>query len=69
MKVLIDDTLHSIKKTEEIKTLNDIISFINTPSSRISLFLNGEFIPKKKWDSTFLTENDVIESVSLVGGG
>jgi sulfur carrier protein len=39
------------------------------PIQRIAVEINGNIIPKSKYDTTILKDNDIIEIVSFVGGG
>ncbi|MCI9354684.1 MAG: sulfur carrier protein ThiS [Firmicutes bacterium] len=39
------------------------------PIQRIAVEINGNMIPKSKYDTTILKDNDIIEIVSFVGGG
>ncbi|MBR1736969.1 MAG: sulfur carrier protein ThiS [Firmicutes bacterium] len=36
---------------------------------RVAVELNGEILPKNKYDETMIKNDDVIEVVSFVGGG
>ncbi|MBR1443911.1 MAG: sulfur carrier protein ThiS [Firmicutes bacterium] len=36
---------------------------------RVAVELNGEILPKNKYDDTMIKNDDVIEVVSFVGGG
>ncbi len=36
---------------------------------RIAVELNGEIVPKSKYEETILRDGDVLEVVSFVGGG
>ena len=37
--------------------------------NRIAVEINGSIIPKSKYQTTILKQNDTIEIVSFVGGG
>ncbi len=39
------------------------------PIQHIAVEINGNIIPKSKYDTTILKDNDIIEIVSFVGGG
>lgn len=39
------------------------------PMARIAVELNGEIVPKAKYEETILADGDKIEIVSFVGGG
>ena len=36
---------------------------------RVAVELNGEILPKSKYENTYLNDNDSVEVVSFVGGG
>ena len=50
-------------------TLADLISYFNYHDSLLVLELNKLVYKKTKWQQTFLNDQDVIEIVSIVGGG
>lgn len=37
--------------------------------NRIAIELNGDMLPKSRYDSTVLSDGDVVEIVCFVGGG
>jgi len=41
----------------------------NFPTDRIAVELNGQIVPKTKFNSTVLKDSDEIEIVCFVGGG
>lgn len=41
----------------------------NYGMDRIAVELNGSILPKSDWDRTVLKREDVLETVSFVGGG
>ncbi len=53
----------------ENSKLADLLNALQFDCTKIAVERNGEIIPKKKYQETVLTENDVIEVVSFVGGG
>ena len=55
--------------TTQNLTLLEIIKYFNYNDSLLVLELNQLVYNKKKWDQTFLKNNDKIEIVSIVGGG
>jgi len=50
-------------------TLLDIITYFNYKNSLLVLELNQSVYNKKKWQQTFIKNNDQLEIVSIVGGG
>jgi sulfur carrier protein len=55
--------------TTQNLTLLDIITYFNYNNSLLVLELNQFVYNKKKWDQTFIKNNDKLEIVSIVGGG
>ncbi len=51
------------------KTLTEYLATKNYDVKRIAVERNGEIIPKANYNESILTEGDVIEVVSFVGGG
>lgn len=50
-------------------TIAEYLESSNYDRTRIAIELNEEFVPKTKYDETFLNDGDVLEVVSFVGGG
>jgi sulfur carrier protein len=55
--------------TTQSLTLLDIITYFNYNNSLLVLELNHLVYNKKKWQQTFIKNNDKLEIVSIVGGG
>lgn len=55
--------------TNSTITLSDIIKYFNFNDSLLVLELNQYICNKKKWNTTFINNNDKIEIVTIVGGG
>lgn len=53
---------------DEIK-LSEYLSENNLAVTRIAVELNGEILPKDKYDKTVLIDGDRVEIVNFVGGG
>lgn len=53
---------------DEIK-LSEYLSENNLAVTRIAVELNGEILPKDKYDKTVLIDGDRAEIVNFVGGG
>ena len=50
-------------------TVFDIITYFNYKDSLLVLELNQRVFNKKKWQQTFINDQDNLEIVSIVGGG
>jgi thiamine biosynthesis protein ThiS len=55
--------------TQEKITLLDLINYFNYKDSLFVLEYNNLICNKKDWNSIFITDNDKIEIVTIVGGG
>lgn len=51
------------------KTVAQYLETTDYNRSRIAVERNGEIVPKSEYDSTVLSDGDVVEVVSFVGGG
>lgn len=51
------------------KTLSEYLETTSYEPKRIAVEKNGDIVPKSQYDKTVLTDGDVIEVVSFVGGG
>ena len=64
--------LNGENKTTEanINLLGFVVAELNSKEPRgVAVALNGKVIPKQKWDSVVVAENDEIEIVHAVQGG
>ncbi len=51
------------------KTIAEYLRESGYDTKRIAVELNGEILPKSRYESTLLQDGDVMEVVSFVGGG
>ena len=51
------------------KTISEYLAETDYDPARIAIEKNGTIVPKAQYDSTVLSDGDVIEVVSFVGGG
>ncbi len=54
---------------EHCYTLEQYLNEKQYQQNRIAVEINGNIIPKSKYQTTILKQNDTIEIVSFVGGG
>ena len=50
-------------------SLEELITQLDLPASRIAVELNREVVRRSDWGSTMLKDDDRIEIVHFVGGG
>jgi len=55
--------------TQDQITVFDLISYFDYNTSLLVLEYNNLICAKKNWDKIFVTNNDKIEIVTIVGGG
>lgn len=51
------------------KSMTEYVLSAGYDIKRVAVELNGDILPKTKYDETILKEDDCIEIVSFVGGG
>lgn len=51
------------------KTVAEYLATTKYDKTRIAVEINCEIVPKSKYDSTVLKDQDTVEVVSFVGGG
>jgi sulfur carrier protein len=67
MIVFVHNDAHKI---EENTSINDFISLVlKIEGAGMALAVNENIIPKDKWDSFFLKENDTLLIIKAVAGG
>lgn len=58
-----------IFKIQKKITIADFLIEQNYPADKVAVELNGNIIPKTKFNSTTLKDSDEVEIVCFVGGG
>ncbi len=61
--------INGTKTDADGKTVEEYISQTDYNRSRIAVEINGDIVPKSKYDSTILNDGDTVEIVGFVGGG
>lgn len=61
--------INGVKIEKTSIKLSEYLSENNLSASRIAVELNGEILPKSKYDETMLKDGDIVEVVNFVGGG
>ena len=57
------------REIRESKTLADLVKELGIQSPNFAMALNQQVVPRSKYDSTSINENDKVEIVHAVGGG
>ena len=58
-----------IREIKESKNLADLVKELDIKAPNFAMALNQQVIPRSKYDSTTIKENDKVEIVHAVGGG
>jgi thiamine biosynthesis protein ThiS len=66
MKLTINGEMREILKSQ---TLGELIRELNIQAPNFAMALNQQVIPKSKYATTPIRENDEVEIVHAVGGG
>ncbi len=56
-------------KIKENSNISEILTYLKLNKNYVVVEVNFNIIPKEKYDSFLLKENDSIEVLSFVGGG
>jgi sulfur carrier protein len=59
----------SVTEAPEGATLEALIGRLGLPAGRIAVERNGDVVPRGQYAGVVLAEGDVLEVVTLVGGG
>ena len=66
MELIINGELRNINESQN---LGDLVKELDIQSPNFAIALNQQVVPRSKYDSTAIKENDQIEIVHAVGGG
>lgn len=59
----------TVKLSEEVNTVNDLLSFYQLQDRIVVVELNMDITEKENYQSTILCDGDKIEIIHFVGGG
>ena len=57
------------RKINESQNLADLVKELDIKAPHFAMALNQQVVPRSKYESTVIKENDQIEIVHAVGGG
>ena len=66
MELTINGEKREIKKSQN---LSDLVKELDIKAPHFAMALNQQVVPRSKYNSTIIKENDQIEIVHAVGGG
>ena len=69
MKIKINGTEKVIDKVYVKASLSNILDLLGYKPNTIVVELNNLIVNSKNWDKEILTDGDILEIVSIVGGG
>lgn len=58
-----------LETPEHDMNIRDLLEWRNVPDSGTAVALNNKLVPRTKWDSTYLREDDVVTLISAAFGG
>lgn len=56
-------------KTNKLISIESILMYLNYDKLLIILEYNGQICQKKQWTDLFIKNNDIIQIITVVGGG
>lgn len=59
----------TVKLSEEVNTVNDLLSFYQLQDRIVVVEINMDITEKENYQSTILCDGDKIEIIHFVGGG
>ena len=71
-KILVDFFFNGEKyslQTYKKFNLEDLTKFFSYKKNLVVIEYNGKILQSKKWEKTYLNNNDKIEIITIVGGG
>tara|TARA_Y100001936_G_scaffold191954_1_gene191194 strand:- start:214 stop:417 length:204 start_codon:yes stop_codon:yes gene_type:complete len=66
LELIINGELRNINESQN---LGDLVKELDIQSPNFAIALNQQVVPRSKYESTAIKENDQIEIVHAVGGG
>ncbi len=57
------------KEVPDGLTVTALLEHLHLRADRVAIELNGDILPKNRWQETYLHSSDRFEIVQLVGGG
>lgn len=66
MKLIVNGKNH---EAPESQTVRQLVESLGLGNAAVAVELNKEVVPKRAHENTTLNEGDVLELVTLVGGG
>ena len=69
MKIKVNGKEKFIELDEKKALLSNTLKILGYKSNTIVVEVNNLIINSKKWDHKFLKDGDILEIVSIVGGG
>ena len=69
MKIKVNGKEKFIELDEKKALLSDTLKILGYKPNTIVVEVNNLIINSKKWDHEFLKDGDILEIVSIVGGG
>jgi thiamine biosynthesis protein ThiS len=69
-EAIVELTINGDKReTKESQNLADLVKELDIQAPNFAIALNQQVVPRSKYDSTAIKDNDQVEIVHAVGGG
>jgi thiamine biosynthesis protein ThiS len=69
-EIIVELTINGDKReVKESQNLADLVKELDIQAPNFAIALNQQVVPRSKYDSTAIKDNDKIEIVHAVGGG
>lgn len=69
MRIILNGQPSQLDQLSAPASLQDLVAWKQLPAQRIAIAVNGEVVPRSRWDRTTLKEGDSVDIVHAVGGG
>jgi sulfur carrier protein len=66
MEVIINGRAHELAKATSV---GDAVRLVTTSASGVAAAVNGEVVRKARWDTTPVSDGDLVEVITAVQGG
>ena len=57
------------REFSSVSTVSALLDQLGMKPDRVAVELNGDLVPRERWDQTQLSDGDKLEIVHFVGGG
>ncbi|MGI8908517.1 MAG: sulfur carrier protein ThiS [Candidatus Sumerlaeaceae bacterium] len=62
-------TINGTTAKHEVRSAGELLSKLNIPRERVAIVVNEQVIRRANLDETTLADGDIVEVITMVGGG